>query len=245
LPDPSATERASGSLVKRVSDSLREDIGSGRFAVGDKLPSQSLLTERYDVSRTVVREAIASLQADGLLAARQGAGVFVTARQAAPAVAMSPMQNIDYERLSSVLEILELRTAVEVEAAGLAATRRSPMQEEAIFAAHQAFAALVEKGERSSAADFAFHQAIAAAANNPRFGEFLAFLGQGAIPRATLMTGEEEALPAGYLDKIVEEHRLIVQAISSRDEQAARGQMRTHLSGSQDRYRMLRQRRMP
>ena len=236
MADQLPSGRTSGSLVKRVGDELRAEISAGRFVVGDKLPSQSDLTERFDVSRTVVREAIASLQADGMVEARQGAGVFITARTPASAFAF---QTIDHARISSILETLELRTAVEIEAAGLAATRRSPLQEEEIFRAHQAVAAQIASGEVSTGADFAFHRAIAAATNNPRFGEFLDLLGKAAIPRAAIQADGNEAVRASYLERILDEHKRIAQAISERDEQGARDAMRTHLNGSQQRYRAL------
>ncbi|HTJ56460.1 MAG TPA: FadR/GntR family transcriptional regulator [Devosiaceae bacterium] len=228
--------RARGSLVKQVSNNLRSQIVAGHFQIGDKLPSQSLLAANFVVSRTVVREAIASLQADGLVESHQGAGVFVIA-QASPSPL--PFHAIDHARISSLLEMLELRTAVEIEAAALAAQRRSPAQEEAIFRAHQGFAALIAKKEPSTAADFAFHRAIAEATNNPRFPEFLDLLGLSAIPRAALKAEGAEAVRTTYLDKIVEEHRQIAQAISAGDELAAREAMRAHLRGSQRRYRSL------
>lgn len=223
-------------LVKQISDQLRAEIGSGRFEIGDKLPSQAELCDRFLVSRTVVREAIASLQSDGLLEARQGAGVFVTAHTAPT---HSAFGSIDHARLSSMLETLELRSAVEIEAAGLAALRRSPAQEEAIFRAHHTVAGLVAAGQRSSEADFAFHRAIAAATNNPRFVEFLDLLGPTAIPRAAMQGTGAHPEPAPHLERIVEEHRDIAQAISAADESGARTAMKTHLKGSMQRYRRL------
>lgn len=228
--------RARGSLVKQVSDELRTEISSGRFNVGDKLPSQSDLTGRFAVSRTVVREAIASLQADGIVEAHQGAGVFVTARTTPATFAF---QSIDPARISSILETLELRAAVEIEAAGLAALRRSPLQEEEIFRTHHAVAAQISRGERSTEADFAFHRAIAAATNNPRFLEFLDLLGQAAIPRSAIQSNGAEAVRTSYLERILDEHRQIAQAIANADESAAREAMRQHLRGSQQRYRAL------
>ena len=228
--------RARGGLVKQISDELRGEVGSGRFEVGDKLPSQAELSDRFLVSRTVIREAIASLQADGLLEARQGAGVFVIARSAPT---NGTFQAIDQARISSMLETLELRSAVEIEAAGLAALRRSPAQEEAIFRAHHAVAELVGSGQLSAHGDFAFHRSIAAATNNPRFVEFLDLLGQSAIPRTAMPTAEGATLIPLQLDGIVEEHRRIAQAISAGDEAASREAMRIHLKGSQQRYRKL------
>lgn len=219
--------RARGGLVKRIIAELRGDILAGQYQVGDKLPSQAELTERYGVSRTVVREAIANLQADSLVEPHQGAGVFVTARQAP---SLSPFHSIDMARVSSILETLELRAAVEVEAAGLAALRRSPAQEEAIIAAHKAVVSQIAQGGSSTQSDFDFHRAIAVATNNSRFVELLDVLGVGAIPGL---------MRQGYLDVIVDEHKAIAYAISAGDEAEARRAMRIHVRGSQQRYRQL------
>lgn len=229
------TRRKSGNLVVQLSDTLRRAIQAGDFKPGDKLPSESRLTESYGVSRTVVREAIAALRADGLVDARQGAGVFVLEAEAAEAV---PFQNLDLERISSVIELLELRTAVEVEAAALAAQRRSPQQEEQIFRCHHAVLAALEAGEPTADADFALHLAVADASNNPRFREFLSLMGKGVIPRAALQTSTD-ANPEAYIARLHREHGQIVEAISNGDEDAAREAMRVHLRGSQARYRAL------
>ncbi|NIB59842.1 FadR/GntR family transcriptional regulator, partial [Agrobacterium tumefaciens] len=114
-------------LVVKVSEELRSQIAKGRYKTGDRLPSEAQLTQEFGVSRTVVREAIASLRSDGLVEPRQGAGVFVL--EPAP-VERRPFHNVDLARVSSLIEMLELRTAVEGDAAGLAAIRRSPAQEE-------------------------------------------------------------------------------------------------------------------
>jgi len=112
-------------LVDIVAQQLRRDILGGALTPGEKLPSESGLTERYKVSRTVIREAIASLRADGLIDVRHGVGAFVGAAHSFPA---ANLLATDPARISSIIEMLELRTAVETEAAGIAAIRRSPSQ---------------------------------------------------------------------------------------------------------------------
>ena len=164
-------------------------ITDGEIRPGDKLPSEAALTKKYKVSRTVIREAIASLRADGLVEAKQGAGVFVLNSQ--PAAAF-PFQAFDGARISSMIEMLELRTAIEIEAAGLAAARRSPAQEEAIFERCQDIDRLIVEGRPTTEADFAFHLAIADATNNPRFREFLEMMGQRVIPRTVLQGDHAE-----------------------------------------------------
>ena len=67
-------------LAELVVDTLRKRIGTGEYDTGAKLPTESQMTKIFGVSRTVVREAIAALAADGIVEARQGAGVFVIAR---------------------------------------------------------------------------------------------------------------------------------------------------------------------
>lgn len=108
---------AGRTLVETVRDALREQIAAGAYSPGSRLPSEAQMTKEFGVSRTVIREAVASLRADGLVAPHQGAGFFVPAP---PAPVELPFQNIDFVRISSMIELLELRTAVVAEAAALA-----------------------------------------------------------------------------------------------------------------------------
>ncbi|MFK0386572.1 MULTISPECIES: FadR/GntR family transcriptional regulator [Rhizobium/Agrobacterium group] len=224
-------------LVVKVSDELRSQIVKGRYKTGDRLPSEAQLTQEFGVSRTVVREAIAALRSDGLVEPRQGAGVFVLEP---PAAERRPFDNVDLARVSSLIEMLELRTAVEGDAAGLAAVRRSPAQEEKIIEAFDAFRSSAAKGSPTAEADFAFHLAIANAANNPRFSEFLEVLGATLIPRrAVSKDGAEKVLSPEDLERLVGEHEAILIAIQDGDEEAARAAMRLHLKNSQMRYRAM------
>ncbi|HEY9550405.1 MAG TPA: FCD domain-containing protein, partial [Kiloniellaceae bacterium] len=143
-------------------------------------------------------------------------------------------------RISDIIESLELRTAVEVEAAGLAAMRCSPAQEAEIHSRLQAFEARLRASEPTEAEDFAFHVAVAEAANNQQFKEFLAFLGRRTIPRSQLrLAGGGSIEPPVTDDKLYGEHCAIFEAILSRDPEAARAAMRRHLAGSMERYRAL------
>jgi GntR family transcriptional regulator, transcriptional repressor for pyruvate dehydrogenase complex len=227
-------DKGGNSLVAQLSDALRKGIQSGSYSPGDKLPSTAQLTQEYGVSRTVVREAIAALRSDGLVDPRHGAGVFVLK---AESLAPLQFQDVHHARVSSTLELLELRTAVEVEAAGLAATRRSPAQEENILNKHNEMQKAIAKEEPTSLADFALHLAIAEATNNPRFREFLEMIGSNSIPRTAIEIDSQVA--PSYLQLIADEHARIVSAISDGDSNAAREAMRHHLQGSQRRYRDL------
>ncbi|SER73273.1 DNA-binding transcriptional regulator, FadR family [Tranquillimonas rosea] len=223
-------------LVATLVSALRDEITSGRFVPGDRLPSEARLTERFDVSRTVVREAIAGLRADGLVEPRQGAGVFVLQPPPDPP---GLFEIADYEKISSIIEMLELRVAVEMEAAALAALRHSPAQEETIFAAELAVREGMAEGRPTTEADLAFHLAIADATNNPRFREFLEALGVSMIPRAALQAENGTRSPTDYIEMISAEHLSIAEAISAGEPERAREAMRGHLKKSQGRYREL------
>lgn len=229
------TRNRSRSLVAELSDELRRRISDGEFLSGDRLPSEISLIESHGLSRSVVRQAIAALRADGIVEARQGAGVFVRPVEGNP---QSLLQDIDHSRISSVIEMLEIRIAVETEAAALAALRHSALQEEHIITCHHAHLECIQSGEPTGEADFALHLAIAKAANSPKFEYFMKLIGPALVPRL-IRTQRSEAGATEYLTQLHQEHGRIVDAISVGDEDGARAAMRAHLKGSQARYRML------
>lgn len=222
------------SLTERIASKLRSMIEGGTLSVGDRLPSAAQLTDEFGVSRTVIREAIAALRSEGLVESRKGAGVYVTKITSVP---ISPSK---LTTLPEVIDMLELRSAVEIEAAGLAATRGSPAQHAAI---REAFNAIEEAGAASgdtSALDLDFHRAIAAATNNQRFTRFLDELGLDAVPRSRLLEKEDAPTEmADYLRQLNVEHKAICDAIAARDPSGARDAMRAHLSGGLQRYQRL------
>lgn len=237
-PAPQATaplKKNRRNLVAEVGTRLRESIVGGQFQAGDKLPSEAGLTREYGVSRTVVREAIASLRADGLVDVRHGVGVFVRE----PTEQAPVFKPIDRARISSMIEVLELRSAIEIEAAGLAAERRSPAQEEILFERFDDLNRRIEADRPTVAADMALHLAVADATNNPRFREFLTLMGEHLIPRSALPENVEAVAPEGYMEQIQAEHLALIRAVSERDIDSARDAMRAHLKGSQNRYRRL------
>lgn len=227
--DPELIDLVGRSLVTQVAASLRRDIEAGKFKPGDKLPSENDLTGLHSVSRAVIREAVAILRAEGMLEARRGVGVFVTDAE----LKGTPFSGLSLERISSVIELLELRAACETEAAGLAAARRSPTQLEAIIDLHRRIGANVEKGLSTRDDDFAFHLAIAQATQNRRFSELLLLIKPGIILNRT-QAGTMTMNP-----HLQEEHGRIVNAVFAGDANAAREAMNTHLQGSLTRYKTL------
>lgn len=220
-----------------VVERLSAEIAAGKLPRGARLPTEREMVAAFGVSRTVVREAVAALRADGLVVTRQGLGAFV-----ASDVQRQPFR-IDPEGLRSigeVLNILELRMGIEVEAAGLAAERASSGQRRRIGESLAAIDKAIGRGEAAIDEDFAFHLAIAAASGNPRFADFLAFLGRFIIPRQSIRVDAPSRIDRrAYLMRIQAEHRAIHAAVRERDPAAARVAMRRHLTNGRERYRRL------
>lgn len=226
------------SLSAGVEEALRAQIEAGYYAPRDKLPTEPALIDKFGVSRTVVREAIAALRADGLVESRQGSGVFVIGpRQTDPGLRLFTAET---DKISDIIEELELRIAIEVEAAGLAAVRSSPAQEAEIQSQVERFSQLVSDRKPTDEADFQFHMAIATATNNARFRTFLEHVGRRMIPRVKFRTvmGGVDPLPSRDAP-ILNEHREIAEAILARDPDRARDAMRRHLVTGIKRYRSL------
>jgi GntR family transcriptional regulator, transcriptional repressor for pyruvate dehydrogenase complex len=188
------------------------------------------------VSRTVVREAVAALRAEGLVVTRQGVGAFVADLSRRPF-------RIDLDGLRSLremLNVMELRTGMEVEAAGLAAERASGPQIHEIAKAYAAIDSIIQDGGSAVDEDFAFHCAIAAATGNPQFLRFLEYLGRHIIPRQSIrITASPMTDRGAYLRMIQREHLDILNAIRSSASTKARAAMRRHLLRSRARYQKL------
>lgn len=229
----SGSQSRTGDLVRMLS----QDIRSGRIKPGEKLPTEQEIVRMTGVSRTVVREAVAALRAEGLVVTRQGVGAFVTA---APGQGMFKISTEEANSLERVLQILELRIGMEVEAAGLAAAR-ADKESIARIARHQAeFSEGARNGDIVIGADYGFHRSVSEATRNPYFPRILNSLGQILIPRgnvpSTLPSAEERR---EYLTRIAGEHEAILAAIRLRDVDGARAAMRHHLTASRHRYQTI------
>ncbi len=240
MPEERVMRRSAGvrrktNLAEGIAISLREQLASGSLKPGDRLPTENELARAHGVSRAVVREAIAALRADGLVTARQGSGAFV----AVPPERLS-LLSFEPGRISSVIEVLEIRAALECEAAAIAAERCTPAELAKIKECHAAMGRAIAGGERAEEPDFALHLAIANSTHNRHFVEFFRFLGGRTIPRAqALEHPDPQGAMAAYLAKIHGEHARVVDAIAARAPQDARAAMGVHLKGSQERYERL------
>lgn len=219
-----------------VFEGLLDQIRSGRLVPGGQLPTEAELCESFEVSRTVVREAIARLRSEGLVVPRQGKGVFVSE---APLGSFS-IPDHDIDALPQTLALLELRLGVEVESAGFCADRCTNEEARAIRAEMERVDAVhPDPNSIRIHYDREFHLLIARGSHNAQIIDFLSYLGQQIGPRLQLGYVLQPALKDEYFDRVNNEHLSIVEAIERRNADQARAAMRSHLSNSLERLRAL------
>ena len=222
-------------LTAEIVARLTADITSGKLLPGSRLPTELEMIAATGVSRTVIREAVAALRADRLVVSKQGIGTFVADHVRRPF-------RVDFDESSSlrdVLNVMELRTGVEVEAAGLAAERATPAQIKKIAERFAAIRESIDRGETAVDQDFAFHREIADATGNPQFTGFLEYLGCFIIPRQTVWGRSAPLLSRTNLTSFQREHQQILDAIRARSVTRARAAMQRHLGNSQTRHQKL------
>lgn len=195
-------------LVDEVIQNLRQKISSGSFAVGAKLPSEPALMEQFGVGRSTVREAVRVLAHAGLLDVRQGDGTYVRSNRTEASL---------LHRLRDALdaEVREVRHALELENARLAAVRRDErdivvmrdlLDQRELARLNRDTPALVE-------ADVAFHVAIASATKNALLADIYSDFAD--VLQASL------ADYATFSETQAQLHRDLLGAIARRDPDAA------------------------
>lgn len=214
-------------LADQVADVLAAEIRASRLAVGDKLPTEAALVEQFLVSRTVVREAVSRLKSLGLVESRQGSGVYVRE------VGFSPL-NFDARSAVSkqaVIQMVEVRRALEAEVAGLAAQRRNQADIKRIRKSIVLLDKAVQAGGDGVEEDVQYHRAIAEAARNPFLIGTLEYLGQF-LRGATRVTRANEARRADFARQVGDEHERITRAIEAGDVAVARQAAAQHMDNA-------------
>lgn len=219
-------------LSDQVAALLTAEIRAGRLSAGNKLPTEAALVAQFSVSRTVVREAVARLKSLGLVDSRQGSGVYVRAE------VFSPL-NFDAAYAVSrqaVIQVVEVRRALEAEVAALAAQRRSAADVEQIRHAIAALEQAVQDGGDGVDEDVRYHSAIAQAAHNPFLLGTLEYLGQF-LRGVTRVTRANEARRADFAQQVCREHDMISRAIEAGDAAGARKAATRHMDKAIERIK--------
>ena len=230
MSSPFSAIKPGAKLADQVASALEAEIRTGRIKATDKLPTEAALATQFQVSRTVVREAISRLKSLGLVDSRQGSGVY------AQAAGFSPL-NFDARHAGSreaVVQMVEVRRALESEVAALAAERRTTADLDRITACIEALGAAVAAGHDGVEEDVALHRTIAETARNPFLMSTLDYLGQF-LRGATRVTRANEARRVDFARAVSDEHLQIVQAIANGDPAQARAAAATHMHNAIER----------
>ncbi|MGJ7502824.1 FadR/GntR family transcriptional regulator [Variovorax sp. ZT5P49] len=208
------------SLADTAANSIRAEISAGRWAVGSRIPIEPQLAQLLGVSRGTVREAVKTLVSRGLLEVRQGSGTYVRS-------GFDPSSSLQKMRLASLRDQFEVRRALEVEAARLAAVRHTArdlrrlhtlLDKRGAFDPSDNGAGFIER-------DLAFHLAIVDVSGNLALAETCRFI-TGYIKETIASSLGSSSLPEP--DEAA--HRAIIEGIASRDPDVAAAAVRTFMA---------------
>ncbi|RAU21297.1 FadR family transcriptional regulator [Paramagnetospirillum kuznetsovii] len=224
--------RPSGLVSERVADRILARIASGEWGPGHRLPGERHLAEDMGVSRVSVRAALQSLKTQGLLDAVQGGGTRVIATTAAMDPGMLELVRVNGENLT---DLAEIRSILEVWAAGRAARRRTEADIAALDAIMTATKADIDAGKHKSENDIRFHLAIAKASSSGIYMHFVAMI-RGMLSEM-VDYHRYELFPTRDDDhRILSQHQAIFDGIRTGDADAAQSAMKEHLGWVLERY---------
>lgn len=210
-------------IVDEVAEQLHRKITASEWSIGMQIPTEPELMHIFGVGRSTIREAVSVLVHSGLLEKKQGHGTFVCSPKGA-------QESLDYRlRRAEILEVYEVRSMLEIEAAKLAAMRRNDEDLLAMREALNQRAAALEQGrlQQYVDADITFHIAVANAAKNKVLADlYSAFI--EAIRRAL----ENLVTDPDLKNHFSIQHEKIYEAIRDRDSRAAELYSIQHLDGT-------------
>ena len=228
--DPSPAVKVTGRPNRmRVTDdaitSIRHMILTGELAPGDRLPPEADLAANLGLSRTSLREAVRALTVLGVIDTRQGDGSYITGL--GPELLLGALGlAVDLQREEAIPDLIAVRRILEPAATALAATRVTAGDVEQIRSYIRSDLDHDQVGEYVEL-DWEFHHAIARAAGNPLLAVLLDGL---AAPTVRMRVWRGQTMP-GVLERTLEEHRLIADALDAHDADLAYAAATVHIAG--------------
>ncbi|SDA98359.1 FadR/GntR family transcriptional regulator [Sinorhizobium sp. NFACC03] len=205
-------------LTESATESLRAEILSGRWAVGERIPNETALTDLLAVSRGTVREAVRVLISKGLLDARQGSGTYVRST-------VDTSGALDRVKRTGLRDQWEARAALDVEAARLAALRHTPEDLERMFKLLGARGTVADGGRDAfGQRDIAFHRSIVEASGNKAIVELYDFF------TSAILETIHSTLRGDLPEPDDRAHAAIVEAIASGNPDQAAASVRAFMA---------------
>nr|WP_241254684.1 FadR/GntR family transcriptional regulator [Brevibacillus sp. SYP-B805] len=213
---------------EEVADYLKNQILTGVYKPGDRLPSIRELGETLGVGQSTVREAISALKTLGLVTMRQGEGTFVTRLE--PEEVWASFEPIRPMSTEDVISLLEVRKIIEAGIVRLAAERRSDEDLRLIERSLDDMAAAIKTKSLGEKADWAFHYALAVASHNPILTSIMQSLAE-TISKSLAAARVKMYQEKKSAERLLAEHRAIYTAVAEKDPGKAEEAMLAHLRG--------------
>lgn len=221
-------------VFEEILDQIKEMLINDQLSVGQRIPPEIRLAETLGVSRSSLREALRILDVLGIIEAKTGEGTVI--RRADPENLKNLMTLVAVSGGIDTVDLYEARCAIEVEAAGLAASRRNDDDLEEINKILKKMD-VISNDEMSAQSDYLFHRAIVKASQNEVLKMLMSFIAD--------LLGEQirdtrQQLPEEILSHFQAQHQKIFEGIRNRDSEAAARAMREHLTYAQEKMGFLR-----
>ena len=225
-PPEDSRQYKAGSTAEVVLGKIRRMIEVGELKLGDRLPAERQLAERFKMSRGSLRAALHSIAGMGLLQFRHGSGTYIT--DGPPVLSEGPLSLLARLHGFTDDEMFEARRQLEVGVAGLAAERATPEQHAIMLAHVNGMAETLKDPQKYLVHDLAFHREIAAASNNPILGALVEM-----VSTILYRQRRQTVSHARDLGDSLAMHRRIYRAIAAGDATKARDAMNEHLLRAQ------------
>ncbi|CAB3771267.1 FadR/GntR family transcriptional regulator [Paraburkholderia solisilvae] len=220
-------ERKSSGMPGRIYTDILNRIIEGEYREGDRLPTEHALAERFETSRPTVREALAQLRADGIIATRHGSGTTVMRRPDPDLRRFAPL-----ESLSDIRRCYEFRVVTESGGAALAAQKADEADLDAIQRQWDNLQQVIRTEGIGAKDDFAFHLAVERASKNQFFITSLSIIHEQVEFSMNLSRNLSLVKSIERQELVQQEHLAVLEAIRRHDASGAEQAMRTHLENA-------------
>ena len=209
-------------ISRQIADKIQQVVMDGNLLPGDRLPSERQLADDLNVSRNMIREAVALLEERGIVSIQVGSGIYVT--EARTDTVTRTLSIYAQRKQVTVAQMFEVRWALEVENARFAATNALPRHLQQLSDALRGMEEHKKNIDEFARIDITFHQILARASQNPLFPVLLDTITDMLYDQAVLATN----MP-GAAEVALNHHCNIFQAIQNKDADGARAAMCAHL----------------
>lgn len=208
------------SLPERTADAIMSMLHNENYGVGAKLPNEIQMAERFEVSRSTIRQAEKLLEQRGILEIERGAGTFVSGKMG---VNDDPLGfSLIYDKQKLARDLLELRLLIEPKSASLAAQNAGRRDIELLFRLCDELESMVRSGKNYVKKDMEFHQAVANCSGNAAIHNLIPYIHQMLVLHDSISTKR-------HMEETVKEHRRIANAIAEKRGADAFDAMEYHL----------------